>query len=112
VYYDRNDLETGLVDDNEKLESFELELGVYPNPFNSSIIINWSHVEGGDDRIFIYDISGRLVKKLHVNSFQGGDKRAAWDATDNSGRRVSSGIYFVRVESGTNINTRKLLYLK
>jgi hypothetical protein len=66
VYYDRNDLETGLVDDNEKLESFELELGVYPNPFNSSIIINWSHVEGGDDRIFIYDISGRLVKKLHV----------------------------------------------
>ncbi|UCE65872.1 MAG: exo-alpha-sialidase [Candidatus Zixiibacteriota bacterium] len=112
VYYDRNDLVTGLVDENERLESFELELGAYPNPFNSLTTITLSGAEGGDVSIGIYDITGRLVRELEAINKKGGEIKAVWDAADNSGRRVSSEIYFVRVEGGDYNMTRKIMYLR
>ncbi|UCC80625.1 MAG: exo-alpha-sialidase [Candidatus Zixiibacteriota bacterium] len=112
VYYDRNDLVTGLVDENEGSGTFEFELGIYPNPFNSSITMALNYSEGGDARIGIYDIQGRLIKELKARISQGGDKKAVWDATSNSGRRVSSGIYFVRVETPQTVEIKKILYLR
>jgi len=88
------------------------KLGCYPNPFNGTATIILSGVEGGDARIGIYDIQGRLIKELMARISQGGDKKAVWDARDNSGRRVSSGIYFVRVETPQTVKVKKLLYLR
>ncbi|UCE64974.1 MAG: T9SS type A sorting domain-containing protein, partial [Candidatus Zixiibacteriota bacterium] len=84
----------------------------YPNPFNSSTTITVNYLEGGDARIRIYDITGRLVKELETTNKEGGEIKAVWDATDNSGRRVSSGIYFARVKSDNYSSIKKLLYLK
>jgi hypothetical protein len=111
VYYKRGDLQTGISEPNLNLP---LSGGIvsYPNPFNSSTTITLNHSEGGDARIGIYDIQGRLIKELKARISQGGDKKAVWDATDNSGRRVSSGIFFVRVEGNMKNNTRKLIYLR
>jgi len=89
-----------------------LHLSVYPNPFNSVTTITLNDMRGGDIEIRIYDMQGRLIKELQAPNFQGGDKKAVWDATDNSGRRVSSGIYFVRVETPQTVKINKFLYLK
>jgi hypothetical protein len=83
---------------------------VYPNPFNSVVIIN---VIGASDKkivIEICDILGRLI-----NRFEGGDNyinRFAWNGVDYTGKKVRSGIYFVNVISHQGIASSKILYLK
>ena len=82
-------------------------LSSYPNPFNSTTVLTLSGSEGGDMTIEILNIMGRSIRTLSTK-----EGKATWDATDNFGRKVSSGIYFARVETSQNSNTLKLLYLK
>jgi hypothetical protein len=112
VYYKRGDLLTGISDTIRNLPLSDRIVSSYPNPFNSSTTITLNYSEGGDVSIDIYDITGRLVRELNNINKEGGEIKAAWDATDNSGRRVSSGIYFVRVAGGNYSSAIKLLYLK
>jgi len=90
-------------------------ISAYPNPFNSSTIITYSNLRGGEIRIF--DIKGQLIRTF----FTGGENegRIKWDATDASSKKVSSGISFARAQYGSKAtessqrsNTIKLIYLK
>ena len=110
IYFNQLDQYTG-IETPPRLPRKSIVL-VYPNPFNLSTTITFKDLEGGDVKIGIYDVQGRLIKILLAAGIQGGDKKAVWDARDNSGRRISSGIYFVRVESGKYSSTIKLLYLR
>ena len=83
-------------------------LTAYPNPFNSKTLINYSNLEGGD--IDFYDITGRLVKTLDCGGGQEG--KVIWDATDASGEKVSSGVYFARARTPQGFISTKLVYLK
>jgi flagellar hook assembly protein FlgD len=84
-----------------------LELGQnYPNPFNSTTIISLTGDPESYPEIEIYDILGRLVKRLEVAD-EGG--RYIWKGLDASGDRVSSGIYFYRVSGGQKIRSMTLL---
>jgi len=98
---------TGIKDGDSELPQ-HLNISAYPNPFNSSTIIGYSNLEGGDIRIF--DIKGQLVKTF----FTGGENegRIEWHATEASGKKVSSGIYFARVSTPQSQKTIKLLLLK
>jgi len=94
-------------------------VSAYPNPFNSQTMITIANLKGGEAEIAIYDIAGRLVKHLEGSSMKGGDIKAAWDATDASGKKVSSGIYFARARYGSKATsashisqTLKLIFLK
>jgi len=78
----------------------------YPNPFNSTTVIKYSNLEGGD--IDIYDITGRLVRALDCGGGQEG--KITWDATDASGEKVSSGVYFAR--ASTSSRAIKLVYIR
>ena len=90
---------TGIDDSGVNFRS-QLTISAYPNPFNSFTTITLSGTEGGDVRIRIIDITGRLVRTLFAK-----EGKAVWDALDNSGRNVSSGIYFARVRNGS-VGTR------
>jgi len=81
---------------------------VYPNPFNSSVLISYSNLKGGE--IAIYDIQGKLIK---VFALEGGeDGQINWDATDASGETVSSGIYFARARASQESHAVKLLLVR
>jgi len=108
LYYAYNDLSTGIYDSGEILPEEYSHLSSYPNPFNSSTIINYSNLEGGE--IEIYNITGQLVKTLNISNRKEG--QVTWDATDAMGNKVSSGIYFARAKSGGNKGTIKLVYLR
>ena len=107
VYYKRCDPEPTGIDDHEEIPD-RTDLSAYPNPFNSSTIITYYNAKGGE--IGIFDIKGQLVRTF----FTGGENegRIKWDATDASGKTVSSGIYFARAEASQSSNTIKLIYLK
>ena len=65
----------------------------YPNPFNPETTIEFGLPKAGFVEIAIYDINGKLVKTLVSEQRQAGNFWIKWDARDESGNRVSSGVY-------------------
>jgi hypothetical protein len=86
----------------------EYDLKAYPNPFNTSTILTFSDLKGGEIRIF--DIKGQLIRTFFTRGEN--QRRIVWDATDASGKTVSSGIYFARARTPQGPSTIKLLLLK
>jgi len=86
----------------------ELALDTYPNPFNSVVTIEFRSPGKYDFQIF--DISGRSVFESSGNSRA--TTRLTWDATDNLGHELPTGVYFARLISNDKIITSKLLLIK
>jgi hypothetical protein len=106
LYYCVNDPATGTIkEENPKPKT--IYLNSYPNPFNAKTLITYKNIEGGD--IGIYDIIGRLIKTLTVNGREGD---VMWDATDDNGNHVSSGVYFIRARTSYGYTSSKVLFLK
>jgi hypothetical protein len=101
-------------DEDEMLSDTCDSLSSYPNPFNSSTTLAYTDFssEGGDVKIEIYNLRGERVRSLSVSTGKEGMSRTKWDATDDSGRKVSSGIYFVRARGAGGYATVKLTYLR
>jgi hypothetical protein len=82
----------------------------YPNPFNSMTNVKFKMPESGIAAINIYDVSGRLVKKLLNENLQPGEYNYNFNADD-----LTSGLYFYRlIINGSNSfsMTRKMILLK
>lgn len=68
---------------------------------------------GHDIRLAIYNISGRAVKKFDLSSYVHRPSHfVTWDGTDEAGKPVPGGVYFVRLETPTNNYTKKVLLLR
>jgi hypothetical protein len=83
-----------------------------PNPFTEEILIQFQLPERLSVQAAIYDIEGRHVVTLALGTNSQGIYRITWDGKDNIGRRVSSGLYFLRLEAGACRVTRKLLLIR
>ncbi len=73
-----------------------LRLDLYPNPFNDYLTMEVSGLKGAELTLSVYNLQGRLVRTLAVAQPLVGVKRFSWDGQDDAGKRVASGIYFVR----------------
>ncbi|MBU1983101.1 T9SS type A sorting domain-containing protein [bacterium] len=82
-------------------------LSVYPNPFNPSTTISFSLLEAGAVRVAVYDVGGRWIQTLVDEKRSAGNHRVTFDA-----RELPSGVYFVRMESGTFQATRKIVLMR
>jgi PKD repeat protein len=68
-----------------------------PNPFNPETSISYTVRNDGPVTLKIYSIDGRLVRTLKQGEATvPGTHEVTWNGTDNNGRHVSSGIYFVK----------------
>ncbi len=79
----------------------------YPNPFNPSTTISYSVINSDLVQIKVYDILGREVKILVNELKQAGTYEIQFDATG-----LASGIYLYRIESGSFVQTKKMILLK
>lgn len=84
----------------------------YPNPFNPTTTIVYSIPSAGFVSLRIYDVTGRLVQTLKKEPNTSGEHRVVWDGRNAKGQMTSSGVYFVRLETGSAVLTRKVLLLK
>lgn len=85
----------------------------YPNPFNPATHIKFQLPEYQSVKLAIYDMKGRLVSTLLNNVvYDAGEHVVTWDATDNLGRRVASGMYFYRFSAGSFNKLGKMILLK
>ncbi|MBC8236380.1 T9SS type A sorting domain-containing protein, partial [bacterium] len=89
----------------------------FPNPFNPETWIPFELSEDADVKIDIYDMTGRLIRKLDLGYRPAGyhvDRSAAayWNGRNSSGERVASGSYFYRLVAGERSAIRRMLILK
>ncbi|MBU2492656.1 MAG: T9SS type A sorting domain-containing protein [Bacteroidetes bacterium] len=84
----------------------------YPNPFNPSTIISFDLITTKWIKLDIYDSNGRLIKELVSGSLAPGRHTISWDGTNNNSFKVSSGIYYYRLQSINNSQTKKALLLR
>lgn len=81
----------------------------YPNPFSSSTWIRFYLPRVSAATVTIYDVVGRRVATFNRPKLEAGEQRILWDGRDEGGRRVSSGVYFFRVQAGGASQTRKVV---
>ncbi len=84
----------------------------YPNPFNPTTIISFRLPRSDWVRLQIYNPRGQLVREIWRGRLPAGRHSFQWDGRDQSGRRVSSGLYLYQLTAGSRSLTRKMLLLK
>jgi parallel beta-helix repeat protein len=91
-------------------ETFLQRLVVSPNPLRSSGTFHFGMVRPDNVSLAIYDVSGRRVRLLMDNRILGaGDHEISWNAQDDDGRDVTSGVYFCRLRGSVSHQTGRLV---
>jgi FlgD Ig-like domain len=85
-----------------------------PNPFSSpGTSIAFRLPAAASVRLAVYDVTGQLVRTLTDERTPEGPHAIFWDGRDNSGRRLSTGVYFARIMvDGKDAGTTKLTMIK
>jgi len=86
--------------------------GNCPNPFNPSTQITFSLKTRQDVVLDVFDVTGRLVKRLLSGAIESGDHAVVWDGRNATGERVVSGVYLCRLRAGDYTGVRRLVLLK
>jgi hypothetical protein len=84
----------------------------YPNPFNPQTTIAWELPAAGQLSVIIYDISGRHVRHLWIETSPAGPGQTLWDGRNDTGRVVAAGVYYYRMVFGHLRLTKKLTLIK
>lgn len=90
---------------------------VYPNPCREQARIELTLSDGpsktgsATPRLEIYDLRGRLVRRISGGSVANGRASVVWDGRDDGGRRAPGGLYLYRVASGGDLASGRLLLL-
>jgi flagellar hook assembly protein FlgD len=83
-----------------------------PNPFVERATIAFDLPEASHVTLGIYDLQGRLIRRLVDRPYGPGRWSATWDRTDDAGKRVTNGVYFYRAELGTFVSQKKMLLVR
>ena len=85
----------------------------YPNPFNPTTTIRYALEDAAPVRLEIYNLLGQLTRTLVAEHQDAGRYAVPWDATDERGRLVSAGIYFMHLQVGSQRSQiEKMLLIK
>ncbi|MEA3500107.1 MAG: YCF48-related protein [Candidatus Marinimicrobia bacterium] len=84
----------------------------YPNPFNPTTKIGFDLPKATDVTISIYNVLGQKVTTLVNSHFNAGFYNAHWNATNDLGQNVATGIYIYKVQTNENVSVKRMVYLK
>ena len=106
VYFDNENLVTGIDDDNKSIESYSLQQN-YPNPFNPSTSIRFSIPEQTNVSLKIFNSIGQEVASLVNGVLTAGNHEVNFNAS-----KLSSGVYFYRIDTPAFTSTKKMILIK
>jgi len=84
----------------------------YPNPFNPTTTIHYNLPQTSQVVLIVYNVRGEEVKTLTNTVQSSGEKSVSWDGRNNAGRLVSSGIYLYRLQTGEQVLSRKMTFIR
>lgn len=95
-------------DDEEIPEITGLAVSASPNPFYSDVNIRIDSKDVTPVPVNIYNTRGQLVRTMAART----NSAVAWDGRDSQNRPVSQGVYFIRLQNGSDTKTVKILKMK
>ena len=99
--------------DNSFLNPDDFMLGKpYPNPFNPSVKLNLAIKNPGEFQIKVYNLKGELIRNWNKTFIQKGNHFIHWNALDNHGVNVPSGIFFITVNDHKDNKREKVILLR
>jgi M6 family metalloprotease-like protein len=84
----------------------------FPNPFNAHTAIPYQLPQTGRVQLTIYNIAGQQVTTLVDAQKPAGRHQIFWNGRDASGKQVGSGLYFYRLSTDTQTQTRRMILVK
>ena len=85
----------------------------FPNPFNPATTIQYALPTAADVELTVYNVAGQVVRTLVADHQSAGRYSVEWDATNDSGHSLSSGMYLYRLQVGGEFReVKKMLLLK
>jgi len=84
----------------------------YPNPFNPRTVIKYNLPEQTRVTVNVYNILGQLVKTLVDKVQDPGLHETIWEGKNDSGKKVSNGIYFYRIQTEDFVEVKKMVFIK
>jgi FlgD Ig-like domain len=110
IYVPSDDSVVSVINE-EPLPGFGIEQN-YPNPFNSNTTVRINLDKSLNTVVKLYNSLGEEIKTLFNKFLTPGSYSINWDGTDESGRVLPSGIYFITVETGKKASVLKTVFLK
>jgi hypothetical protein len=83
-----------------------------PNPFNSSVTIQFSMQPGMSYGLRVFDLLGRLIWRTEGLHSTAGKARVVWDGRRMDGTELPSGVYFYRVDTDHQTRQGRAVLLK
>jgi hypothetical protein len=96
----------GIAENSDLPKKFMLSQN-YPNPFNPTTNFGFRISDFGFVTLRVYDVLGREIASLMNEIKQPGEYKVNWNASE-----FPSGVYFYRLQSGSYIDTKKLILMK
>ncbi len=106
LYFNRYSYTVNIGNQGETPSSYNLSQN-YPNPFNPATKINFSIPKGELVTLKVYDVLGREVSTLVNKQMTAGTYSINFDAS-----KLSSGVYFYRLDAGSFTQTKKMMIQK
>ena len=85
--------------------------GSAPNPFRLVTLIRYALVARERVRLRVYDLAGRVVRRLVMDEERVGEHVVTWDGIGDGGRRLAPGVYLCRLEAGDLDETRRVVLI-
>jgi len=84
----------------------------YPNPFNPATTVRYDLARPGHVEIAVFDLSGRLVRRLLSRTMTAGTHQVVWKGRDGRGRSAAAGVYFLRLRTEDTVDTKRMTLIK
>lgn len=85
---------------------------VFPNPFDAFATISYTLGKQEQVSVAVHDLLGRHVRSLRSEIQPPGSHTVTWDGTDQAGRSVAGGIYFLVVKTAASVSTRPVVRMR
>ncbi len=109
------DFRLAIVDSLQNLltlpERFALKQN-YPNPFNPETVIEYELPRNTYVTVTVFNALGQVIRVLYDGEQEAGIHRLRWDARDDYGRRVATGLYFYRLATPEFSKVRKMIFMQ
>jgi hypothetical protein len=83
-----------------------------PMPFTSSTTVAFWLSRHSQVSLIVFDVQGRLVRRLAVGDYAAGGHQVIWDGRDDPGNRIEPGIYFLRCSSPLGQTSRRVVMIR
>ena len=106
AYLDSVDVTVSVEDPSKMPFAYQL-YNNYPNPFNPSTTISFDLPQSSDVKLIVYDLLGRKVSEIFKGNMNAGHHETKFNAS-----KLSSGIYFYKLEAGGFVSVKKMMLMK